>query len=504
MYNLTKILLFTIALTGSAYYGSSLSLAEDHVAAVEKPALRGCQCTRTREDGVKAYSERSSGEGFASKAISQKGDNVDCGSACVASGFVFRVKGDNEFFHVYTRNRPDFELGPHHKIKVLANVAGIDIESGYPNNAGSITKVVPLSTGVPTQDHRRRFEFFNTNKLSIEARRSIGDASYGGFVEANFSRDTTRAENAYLFLETDYGTFSMGRIQKNATDEIRVDASSVATIKGEAVFFRETQWAKYINTKGRALDAEYRPARGQAAASSKRHRDSHYCFMPYPTHYLPTPFSPKIRFISAGFGNLRLAAGYAMDVGGNLYRNFFDFGVQYSGMAKGLKYAVSLTGQTSQRTPEGKILHHPHKAFDAGAMIQMGSVKLSGSFGSNGLSGIEKTMFIDADQSKARADGAQYVVTDGGGSYVTIGAAYEEGPIAFSVNYLETQQTLAKKIGANKLSIVSLGAQYRVAGDAYEFTPYASAKYLATEEAGIGLSDNNRVLVLVSGVKVSY
>ncbi|ACT69227.1 51 kDa antigen [Neorickettsia risticii str. Illinois] len=512
MYKLSKILLLTAALAGVAG-ASEVPLTEDQVPAVEKTTSnKPCVCNKTGPNQVKArlskFADRCTTGGTGSPGCSCNGSSDPNGiDNCDAVNFVFRVKGSNDFSFGYGSNKDFFKLAKGlPKIDVLVDANGKDIESSYNGttsndaSSNSVKNVKTLSDGGILGDYTRNTDLFNKHKLSIEARRTLGNFAYGGFLEAEFSRkDAIAADNAYVFFETGYGRFEMGRVSDSAVQPIRIDVSSIAAVGGG---FNDLSWTTLANLEGRPLGATHSTGTG-SSSQSKRHKDVQRPFLVHADYYTPYNNPLRANFITTGLGNLRMALGYTNSTADGTYHDIIDMGAGYVGKKGNLKYAISFSGQAGLSAPTGDE-HHPLRRFEVGASAQIHTIKLAGSWGSTYLSGVKKLKDMQLDLSKAFADNSQLKATDGDSAYMTFGAAYEEGPVMFSLGYMESYNTFVKNVGVNTLRVVSLGTHYRITGSTYELTPYINTKCFMAQETGIKAEDNNKGFVLTSGVKVSY
>ncbi|KYH12366.1 hypothetical protein [Neorickettsia sp. 179522] len=511
MYKLSKILFLTLALTNVAG-ASEAPLTGDTVPAVEKTTSnRMCVCNKTGPNQVKArlskFADRCSAGGTGSPGCHCNGSsNQSETDNCDAVNFVFKVKGSNDFSFGYGRNKGFFELAKGlPKINVLVDSNGNNVEASYSGNgtdSSSVNGVKPLSDGGILGNYTRNTALFNKHKLSIEARRALGNFAYGGFLEAEFStKDAIAADNAYVFFETGYGRFEMGRVSDNAVKPIKIDASSVAAVGGG---FDDLNWTTLANLEGRPIDATHTNGSNDTSTkTSTRHKDAQHPFLVHTNYYTQYNNPLRANFITTGLGNLRMALGYTNSTADGTYHDILDLGAAYAGQKGNLKYGISFSGQAGLSTPTGG-LHHPLRRFEVGAVAQIQTIKLAGSWGSTYLSGVEKKKDMQLDLNKAFTDSSQTKTTDGDSSYMTFGAAYEEGPVAFSLNYMESYNTFVKSVGVNTLRVVSLGTHYRITGSTYELTPYINTKCFMAQEAGIKSEDNNKGFVLTSGVKVSY
>ncbi|QHD65028.1 hypothetical protein [Neorickettsia findlayensis] len=505
MYKLSKILLLTVALANVAG-ASEVPLTGDTVPAVEKTTSnRMCVCNKTGPNQVKArlskFADHCPAGGMGSPGCNCNGSSSPSGTEnCDAVNFVFKVKGSNDFSFGYGRNKDFFELAKGlPKIDVLVDTNGKDIEASYNGTANSTNNVKALSDGGILGNYTRNTDLFNKHKLSIEARRTLSNFAYGGFLEAEFSKkDAISADNAYVFFETGYGRFEMGRVSESAVKPLRIDASSVAAVGGG---FEDLNWTTLANLEGRPINAT-RTTNGSTTTCG-RHKDAQHPFLVHTNYYTQYNNPLRANFITTGLGNLRMALGYTNSTADGTYHDIVDLGAAYAGQKGNLKYGISFSGQAGLSAPTGDV-HHPLRRFEVGAVAQINTIKLAGSWGSTYLSGVEKKKDMQLDLSKAFDDSGQTKTTDGDNSYMTFGAAYEEGPVAFSLNYMESYNTFVKSVGVNTLRVVSLGTHYRITGSTYELTPYVNTKCFIAQEAGIKAEDNNKGFVLTSGVKVSY
>ncbi|ABD46251.1 porin [Neorickettsia sennetsu] len=511
MYKLSKILLLTTALASVAG-ASEVPLTEDQVPAVEKTTSnKPCVCNKAGPNQVKARLSKFADHcatGMGSRGCSCDGSSdLNGTSNCDAVNFVFKVKGSNDFSFGYASNQDFFKLAKGlPKIDVLVDASGKDIESSYngdSSTSGTVNGVKALSDGGVLGDYTRSTDLFNEHKLSIEARRTLGSFAYGGLLEAEFSRkDAVSADNAYVFFETGYGRFEMGRITDSAVEPLRIDASSIAAVGGG---FGDLNWTTLANLEGRPIGATHSTTGNgdSQKSSSTRHRDAQRPFLVHANYYTAYNNPLRANFITTGLGNLRMALGYTNSTADGTYHDIIDVGAGYAGKKGNLKYAISFSGQAGLSTPTGDE-HHPLRRFEVGASVQLHTIKLAGSWGSTYLSGVKKSKDMQLDLTKAFADSSQLKKTDGDSTYMTFGATYEEGPVMFSLGYMESYNTFVKSVGVNTLRVVSLGTHYRITGSTYELTPYINTKCFMAQEAGIKAEDNNKGFVLASGVKVSY
>ncbi len=192
----------------------------------------------------------------------------------------------------------------------------------------------------------------------------------------------------------------------------------------------------------------------------------------------------KISYYSPRFSGLQLGLSYAPDTTvsgtadafsnaafislfGSLagtYEDVIEVGVNYKGASQDVTYGVSLTGQFGDSKAAGA---EDLEAYAIGAELGYREFSLAASYGDWQESG--QAVGAGADQD-----------------YFSVGVGYENGPVAASVTYLDSEA------GALKHENIVVGAEYNAAAG---LTPYAEVSIFDLDD-GTGAGNEGTAVLL--------
>lgn len=182
------------------------------------------------------------------------------------------------------------------------------------------------------------------------------------------------------------------------------------------------------------------------------------------------------------------------------YKDIFEGGFTYETEHKDVKYEFSLLGQAgcsklvSDGSPRDNL-----RAFEAGTVISYKEYSVAGSYGDWGKSGT----------SSIKLPGSKY-----GADYYTLGTAYEDDKFGASVTYFHSRRAGGSRVFAsdsgvktavvneptyNKLDVLSVGTDYKIAEGLKSYAEYTYFKYDRTETP---LDNSGSIYVL--GLKLNF
>lgn len=256
---------------------------------------------------------------------------------------------------------------------------------------------------------------------------------YGVSIELNAGTDAAAADEAWAFLDTDWGRIEMGD-QDDATDRMYVESDDI--LVGRA------------GPDGDAGDYFSFGTGGGIAATGNA----------------ATGDNTKLIYFTPRFAGLQLGASLTPDTGvtasggaGPLvdtdndgdFENVFGLAANYERSFDELSIVLSLTGEFG----DGESASGAATVGDV-ETISVGGIVTYGAFGFG-------AGYVDlAEQGIANA--AIATGTDAG-SYYTVGGSYKSGDWGVSLNWFESSKDNAAGIADTDVQIISLDAAYAVA-----------------------------------------
>lgn len=272
-------------------------------------------------------------------------------------------------------------------------------------------------------------------------------------VNAADDNEGLNADKTFIYLQDDFGRVELGA-NTDAAAALGVSAVSVARATGGI----DGSAGQYINTTGigsgtfiLAPDLPTADAAGVAEDANKI-----------------TYYSPRFSGLQLGVsftpdqGDAGTAQGFSGDANGN-YENVFNLGVNYTADYEGVGVEASATGEFGEsevNTAEDL------EAWALGLKLSYENFSVAGSY-------------ADWDESN------QAVGSNQDSDFWSLGAAYEQGPAAVSVTYLDSE------FGANEYTHLSVGADYQLAAG---LVPFVEVNFFDLES---GATSNDGTVVLV-------
>ncbi len=355
----------------------------------------------------------------------------------------------------------------------------------------------------------------NDTNITVDVEGGYNNLKYGGKIKLN--ADTSRAKDGsdkaanrtMLFVESDFGRIEAGSYG-GATDSMKVSAVSIAKatggIDGDHKFWlNEHTSLQEPNNSGEKVEYE----------------SFENVFVSDP--YLPvgtevTSKANKITYYTPSFNGLRAGVSYAPDSEskgtiaqakkltrsndkGLGYVDIIEAGLEYEQAFNDIEFKTALLYQYGKA--KKYIINGIEKsrkklnAWELGALVKYKNFSIAGSYIDWGKTGA-------ATQKIA---GQKY-----GASLWNLGAAYECDNFGASLTYYESKRGATVSYNGsskqfadnpasryNKLKVISLGLEYKVAPG---LLPYAEVSHYSHNRAGVLVS--NKGEVYLAGVKLSF
>lgn len=361
-------------------------------------------------------------------------------------------------------------------------------------NAGSAAVVAN------TRDTRFRQDAEVHFKIDGTADNGIG---YGGVLElitnqnggADDASGDVNTDKSYIYLESGLGRAELGS-NASATQALKVDASSFARGTGGIAgdFYKFIDLGGVMNTAGtvrtatgfivtpdlpsvalpgarQGVDGVNGTAAGTVAAVTEDANKITY-------------YTPRIQGFQGGIsytpdaGDLGNAAADTGEVSGDL-EEVWNLGVNYEGEYNNVGIAASIVGEWADKEKEAvgsTVVYDDSQAYEFGLALNYAGFTIGGSW---------------ADIEEYGAVAAQ----NDEGEYWTAGAAYEYGPFAASVTYLDSENGDDAATGnENEFQNLVVGADYQLAPG---LVPYVEVSFFDTDDGVSTTIDNDGTLVLL-------
>lgn len=346
-------------------------------------------------------------------------------------------------------------------------------------------------------DSTKRSQAFRSDTevtFRIDAK-TDGGLGYGGGVDvetdASADADTqgTNASRTFIYLDGDWGRAEAGS-EVGAQGTMKVGAESIARatggIDGDWTYFFSTSPTPAAANQVLATPDLYL-AYGGGAPGAVQFGDESQDNVNKVTYYTPR------------FSGFQLGVSYAPDstsrgqtvnrfddgvtgVGGvvNAAENIWAGALNYDNKFGDIGFTAAGTVEWGNAT---LAANEDLRAWNLGAKLAYMGFSLAGSYGDLGESLRTKT--LNADDTH----------------YWTVGAAYEYGPFAGSVTYLDSEYDRGNVLtGRNEFTNLAVGVDYKMAPG---FTPYAEVNFIEMDIAG-GVADDNDGTVFIVGSQLNF
>lgn len=192
-------------------------------------------------------------------------------------------------------------------------------------------------------------------------------------------------------------------------------------------------------------------------------------------------------------GNSGTSATISGDNSGDI-KQAVSYGVNYSDNFGNLGFAMSATGENGQfeQGSTTTIKRNGLQAYDAGFMATYLGATIGASYGSWGSSLQPKTGIYSCDYSKTTAIGSQdctgaNVTKFSDATYYTAGVAYQFGPFATSVSYLDSN------FQENTYNALSFGVDYRMAKGLMPYFEVTKYEFQSNQPKGSDITDQSTI-----------
>jgi predicted porin len=330
---------------------------------------------------------------------------------------------------------------------------------------------------------------------------------YGAYIEleADVNPDdstattTNNAERTYLYVETGFGRVEAGATG-DAADALRVDASTFARATGGigGDFYKYVDLGNSTTTADNFMILPGLPTAvglpgeanfGQTAGVIDA--DTHNARA---TANKVSYYSPRIQGAQFGLSytpdqsERGTANGFGIgnsDAPVGQFENVFNAGLNYQGQFNNVGIEASLTGEMGNTKDDvvAPITNYDDlEAYAAGLSLSYAGFTAGGSYG-------------DAPEVGQLSSVGTEV------SYWTLGAAYEFGPFATSLTYMDSTVKNPSAAAPDKeFTNLSLGADYQLAPG---LVPYVEVSFFDTDDNVAATADNSGT-VLIVGTELNF
>jgi len=335
------------------------------------------------------------------------------------------------------------------------------------------------NSGASLSGYTRGYHFVNDTEIHFNISAATDNGlEYGAViqlnadVDADVDSDGSPANKEYLWLQSDIGRLELGN-NNGVDDSLKVDASTIARATGGA----DGDFYRFINLTGDSgSDA------GAIVATSS--------FITTPD--LPANFTiagredaTKISYYSPRLSGLQIGISFTPDEGdvgtasglsgssGTDQENVVAFGLNYERSYKNINFQISLTGESGS-AENGTT--NDVAAWALGGLVNYNKFSVAGSWADWGDSDLSTSTLANDDQR-----------------FWTLGAAYEDGPVGLSLNYLQSVATL-NGTGKDEFSNFIIGADYQLAAG---LVPYVEANFFKADDNNAATADNEGTVILI-------
>ncbi len=318
-----------------------------------------------------------------------------------------------------------------------------------------------------------KFRDYNQVHVNVNGQTDNG-IGYGAVLqlEANVTPDDTNystgnADKAYIFIESRLGRLEFGS-NTDAARTLKVDAATFARASGGI----DGDWYHWVNITGVAGTSMFivRPDLPTAEQLGTTAPNSNKI----------TYYSPRISGFQGGIsftpdqGDIGTATGWTGDMNGN-YQNVVNGGLNYTAQIDKVSVAAAATGEWARN--ELSAVTDELSAYNFGANAGFAGFTVGGSFGE----------WNHSLQANSGAGNDSY--------YWDIGGAYETGPYALSVTFMDS------RFASNKFTNVSVGTDYKLAPG---LTPFVEASFFELKEHDAAGTSKNNGSVVLAGTQLNF
>lgn len=391
----------------------------------------------------------------------------------------------------------------------------LDTQFGYVSQKKAFRYSDPSST---TSSKLSNHALVNNTKLWVKVD-GEGDAGFRYGAEIKLNADTSKAKKEFFdisdsnrkaeqtmgYVEGSFGRVEMGNYH-GASNTMKVDASTFARatggIAGDARFYwnqstssGKADFANASSVANNAVIANFLTAAdlptnelGYVGTKGKNAGKVSYFTPRFAGFMVGLSYTPDVQSYGTIANSQAVTSSIASTSdNGPSFKNVFEGGLHYEYMFDQVGVKASVTGQagTSKKINTTGSLskkYHNLRAWNAGLNATYMGFTLGGSYGDWGKS------------MTAKASGVK------GAKYWTVGAAYEYGPAGVSLTYLNTEKGVVAGKKKNKLEMLSLGLDYKLAPG---LMPYAEVSCFKNKDKRTA-STNNKGTVFLLGSKLQF
>lgn len=323
--------------------------------------------------------------------------------------------------------------------------------------------------------------------------RTDSGLAYGAYISLNAdvnqsdtSGGNNNAERTFLYLESGFGRMEAGA-NSSASATMKYDASTFARatggISGDFLRYVELD-GDSAGTRDTFIITPDMPTEGFPGYVEEGTATS----SDFATANKITYYSPRISGVQLGVSftpdleERGTANGFSGEFSTNdrSIENVWNVGVNYEGEWKNFGINASVTGESGSSEVAAR---DDLKAVALGLNISYAGVTVGGSW-----SGINEFGQTSATNTTA--------------SFYTLGAAYEMGPFAASISYLDSVIDNADGLTADKeFNNISIGADYKLAPG---LMPYIEVSFFETDDNVAADTPKNDGTVIIFGTELNF
>lgn len=337
----------------------------------------------------------------------------------------------------------------------------------------------------------------NNTRINIDVEgKAVQGFTYGARLELYSDasenadrRDVSKiGDKIYGFVESKYGRLEAGAV-KSATNQMRVDASSIARATG-GIDGDFSNWVATNNSGDAYSRFQVSPGMPTFCDCSSSSNKANYFSPKLAGFQLGLSFTPDVEMI----GTVARTHVVTKNSGTSI-SNVVETTLAYEGKLSAVTYKLAASGEFGD-AKAGTIARNDVKAYLLGGQVGYKGFSVAASYGD----------WLKSGTPKIKKSGAKY-----GAENWSLGAAYEYDKLGMSVGYFESKKgnafvgsiapatTAEHDLSKNKFRNISVGADYQLAPG---FMPYAEVSFFKFDRKA--QAENNKGNLVLIGTKLKF
>jgi len=338
--------------------------------------------------------------------------------------------------------------------------------------------------------------------IDVEGKTDSG-LGYGAHIEleADVNRDSNtagnnNAEQGYIFVESGFGRVEAGATG-DAGNALKVDAASFARATGGI----GGDFYKYVDlssSNAAANNADYYILPGLPSAVglpgevAKNNTGAGSIYKDRAYSNKISYYTPRVQGVQLGVsftpdqGERGTSSGFSGNANNGGIEDVWNVGLNYKGQYNDLGVEAAITAEWGDAETNTTAANDGLEAYSAGLQLDYAGFTLGGSYGA-------------ADEFGSQTSFGEEL------SYYTAGAAYEFGPFAASVTYMNSkiESQGAANAPDSEFNNLSVGADYKLAPG---LTPYVEVSFFETDDnaADTATTIDNEGTVFIVGTQLNF